>query len=67
MLLITNRNGELSHLACVLSDFSLCQREHLPEIISHVKKSIKALLSGDLKEVSLQYSLKQTLCDGNKV
>ncbi|WP_041956151.1 aminoacyl-tRNA hydrolase [Sulfurospirillum arsenophilum] len=51
----------------VLSDFSACQREFLPEIILHVKKSIKALLTGDLKEVSLQYSLKQTLCDGDKV
>lgn len=50
----------------VLSDFSACQREFLPEMISHVKKSIKALLTGDLKEVSLQYSLKQTLCDGDK-
>lgn len=51
----------------VLSDFSACQREHLPEMINHVKKSIKALLTNDLKEVSLQYSLKQTLCDGDKV
>jgi len=51
----------------VLSDFSGCQREHLQEIISHVKKSIKALLTNELKEVSLQYSLKQTLCDGDKV
>jgi len=51
----------------VLSDFSACQREFLPEILLHVKKSIKALLTGDLKEVSLQYSLKQTLCDGDKV
>lgn len=51
----------------VLSDFSVCQREHLQEIISHVKKSIKALLTNELKEVSLQYSLKQTLCDGDKV
>ena len=51
----------------VLSDFSVCQREHLPEIIQHVKKSIKALLTSDLKEVSLQYTLKQTLCDGDKV
>ncbi len=51
----------------VLSDFSACQREHLPEMIHHVKKSIKALLTNDLKEVSLQYSLKQTLCDGDKV
>ena len=51
----------------VLSDFSACQREVLPEIILHVKKSIKALLIQDLKEVSLQYSLKQTLCDGDSV
>ena len=51
----------------VLSDFSACQREFLPEILLHVKKRIKALLTGDLKEVSLQYSLKQTLCDGDKV
>ncbi len=51
----------------VLSDFSACQREFLPEILLHVKRSIKALLTGDLKEVSLQYSLKQTLCDGDKV
>lgn len=51
----------------VLSDFSACQREHLPEIITHVKKSIKALLTNDLKEVSLQYSLKQTLCSGDNV
>lgn len=47
----------------VLSDFSPCQREHLGDIIAHVKKSIKALIAGDLKEVSLQYSLKQTLCE----
>lgn len=51
----------------VLSDFSACQREHLPEIITHVKKSIKALLTNDLKEVSLQYSLKQTLCSGDNI
>jgi PTH1 family peptidyl-tRNA hydrolase len=51
----------------VLSDFSACQREHLPEIVTHVKKSIKALLTNDLKEVSLQYSLKQTLCSGDNV
>ncbi|KFL34146.1 MULTISPECIES: aminoacyl-tRNA hydrolase [unclassified Sulfurospirillum] len=51
----------------VLSDFSACQREFLPEILLHVKKSIQALLSQDLKEVSLQYALKQTLCDGDKV
>jgi len=50
----------------VLSDFSSAQREFLPEMINHVKKSIKALLSEDLKEVSLQYSLKQTLCSGDK-
>ena len=51
----------------VLSDFTACQREFLPEMINHVKKSIKALLTGDLKEVSVQYSLKQTLCDGDNV
>ena len=51
----------------VLSDFSTAQREHLPDIINHVKKSIQALLTKALKEVSLQYSLKQTLCDGDKV
>jgi len=51
----------------VLSDFSACQREFLPEILLHVKKSIQALLSQDLKEVSLQYSLKQTLCEADKV
>lgn len=51
----------------VLSDFTACQKEFLPEILLHVKKSIKALLTGDLKEVSLQYSLKQTLCDGDVV
>ncbi|ATB68378.1 peptidyl-tRNA hydrolase [Sulfurospirillum diekertiae] len=50
----------------VLSDFSACQREFLPGILLHVKKSVKALLTGDLKEVSLQYSLKQTLCDEDK-
>ena len=46
----------------VLSDFNACQREHLGQIIAHVKKSIKALLTQDLKEVALQFSLKQTLC-----
>lgn len=51
----------------VLSDFSACQREFLPEILLHVKKSIQALLTQDLKEVSLQYSLKQTLCEADKV
>lgn len=50
----------------VLSDFSACQREFLPEILSHVKKSIKALLNGDLKEVSLQYSLKNSHCEQEK-
>ena len=48
----------------VLSDFSSCQKEQLSSIILHVKKSIKALLIKDLKEVSLEYSLKQSLCDG---
>lgn len=47
----------------VLSDFSSCQKEQLSSIISHVKKSIEALLSKDLKEVSLEYSLKQSLCE----
>ena len=51
----------------VLSDFSLFQKEHLPSIISHVTKSIKALLREDLKEVSLQYSLKQNLDEEEKV
>ncbi|AFL67557.1 aminoacyl-tRNA hydrolase [Sulfurospirillum barnesii] len=51
----------------VLSDFSMCQREFLPELLLHVKKSIQELLREDLKEVSLQYSLKQTWCDGDKV
>jgi peptidyl-tRNA hydrolase, PTH1 family len=51
----------------VLSDFSACQREFLPEILLHVKKSIQALLLQDLKEVSLQYSLKQSLCEADKV
>ncbi|MBP9566537.1 MAG: aminoacyl-tRNA hydrolase [Sulfurospirillum sp.] len=51
----------------VLSDFSACQRECLPELLLHVKKSVKALLHEDLKEVSLHYSLKQTLCNEDKV
>lgn len=50
----------------VLSDFTPCQKEQLRVLIGHVKKSIQALLTQDLKEVSLQYSLKQTLCDGDK-
>ncbi len=50
----------------VLSDFSACQREVLPRILLHVKKSIQALLREDLKEVSLQYSLKESLCEGEK-
>ena len=50
----------------VLSDFSVYQREFLPEILSHAKKSIKALLNGDLKEVSLQYSLKNSHCEQEK-
>ena len=50
----------------VLSDFSVCQREFLPEILNHVKKSIKALLNGDLKEVALQYSLKKSHCEQEK-
>ncbi len=51
----------------VLSDFSACQRKFLPEILVHVTKSVQALLLHDLKEVSLQYSLKQTLCGGDEV
>ena len=51
----------------VLSDFSVCQRKFLPEILLHVTKSVQALLLHDLKEVSLQYSLKQTLCGGDEV
>lgn len=51
----------------VLSDFSACQRKFLPEILLHVTKSVQALLLHDLKEVSLQYSLKQTLCGGDEV
>lgn len=50
----------------VLSDFSVCQREFLPEILNHVKKSVKALLNGDLKEVALQYSLKNSHCEQEK-
>lgn len=50
----------------VLSDFSVYQREFLPEILNHVKKSIKALLNGDLKEVALQYSLKNSHCEQEK-
>ena len=50
----------------VLSDFSSCQKEHLQTILSHIVKSIKALLTQDLKEVSLQYSLKQSLCEEDK-
>lgn len=46
----------------VLSDFNVCQREYLPKLIAHVKESIKALYSKDLKEVSVQYSLKETWC-----
>ena len=52
--------------AFVLSDFNACEREHLKTLIEHVKKSIKALLSNDMKEVALHYSLKQTLCQENK-
>ena len=50
----------------VLSDFSACQREFLPQILLHVKKSVQALLREDLKEVSLQYSLKESLCEEEK-
>jgi len=46
----------------VLSDFSACQREFLPQIILHVSKSIQALITSDLKEVALQYSLKDSHC-----
>lgn len=48
----------------VLSDFSLFQREHLGALLLHVTQSIKALLRDDLKEVALQYSLKQNIGDG---
>lgn len=44
----------------VLSDFLACQREFLPEMLNHVKKSVKALLTSDLKEVSLHYTLKNS-------
>ena len=46
----------------VLSDFSACQREFLPQILLHVSKSIRTLLTSDLKEVALQYSLKDSHC-----
>jgi len=46
----------------VLSDFSACQREFLPQILLHVSKSIRALITSDLKEVALQYSLKDSHC-----
>ena len=46
----------------VLSDFSVCQREFLPQILLHVSKSVRALLTSDLKEVALQYSLKDSHC-----
>jgi len=52
--------SDVSHY--VLSDFSLCQREFLPQILLHVSKSIRALLTSDLKEVALQYSLKDSHC-----
>ena len=51
----------------VLSNFSACQREFLPKIITHVKESMKALLTKDLKEVSVQYSLKESLCEEEKL
>ncbi|ACZ11250.1 aminoacyl-tRNA hydrolase [Sulfurospirillum deleyianum] len=51
----------------VLSDFSACQREALPALLLHVKRSVMALLKEDLKEVALHYALKQTLCDKDKV
>lgn len=50
----------------VLSDFSACQREFLPALLLHVKKSIHALLTHDLKEVALQYSLKDSWCEQEK-
>ena len=50
----------------VLSDFSAFQKEHLADIISHAKKSIKALQISDLKEVSVQYSLKNNLSKEEK-
>jgi PTH1 family peptidyl-tRNA hydrolase len=46
----------------VLSDFSACQREFLPQILLHVSKSVRALLTSDLKEVALQYSRKDSHC-----
>jgi len=52
--------SDVSHY--VLSDFSLCQREFLPQILLHVSKSIRALITSDLKEVALQYSLKDSHC-----
>lgn len=50
----------------VLSDFTVCQKEYLPQIIEHVKRSIKALTNQGLKEVSVQYSLKETWCTEEK-
>ena len=50
----------------VLSDFSMFQKEHLPRLLEHVQQSIKSLLTHDLKEVALQYSLKQTLEEEGK-
>jgi len=47
----------------VLSDFSACQREFLPQIIVHVSQSVRAFIANDLKEVALQYSLKDSHCD----
>jgi len=54
--------SDVSHY--VLSDFSTCQREHLGTLLLHVSQSVKALLREDLKEVALQYALKQSLCEG---
>lgn len=47
----------------VLSDFSACQREFLPQIIVHVSQSVRAFIANDLKEVALQYSLKDSHCE----
>jgi PTH1 family peptidyl-tRNA hydrolase len=47
----------------VLSDFSACQREFLPQIIVHVSQSVRAFITNDLKEVALQYSLKDSHCE----
>lgn len=56
--------GDVSHH--VLSDFSVCEKEFLPQILLQAKQSVKALLTHELKEVSVQYSLKQSLCGEEK-